>query len=269
MKKKPLSLCIIALAGLVLVSVGCNPEPSPPPVPNPTPAPVTSVLPAEHLRDFPENMKRLTEEEKQKAMEIALGTPEAQEQLKQESRYKTDIGWIALNPNPEGEGYSGYRKFDYEIVAEGIPRGKVDITPPGSPERVVSVGVPDDAEIYPDVTICFGEPVEWIITVAIDLEAEKAVYVESYPNHLGHPDRFSPNMLEINATPSQAEYKPGQQVKLDFTFHNVYSEPVILSSPPETLVLHHDMPGNTEDWTIRSYLGGTGQLIIDEGQTVT
>ena len=253
----------------MLVSVGCNPEPSPPPVPNPTPAPVTSVLPAEHLRDFPENMKRLTEEEKQKAMEIALGTPEAQEQLKQESRYKTDIGWIALNPNPEGEGYSGYRKFDYEIVAEGIPRGKVDITPPGSPERVVSVGVPDDAEIYPDVTICFGEPVEWIITVAIDLEAEKAVYVESYPNHLGHPDRFSPNMLEINATPSQAEYKPGQQVKLDFTFHNVYSEPVILSSPPETLVLHHDMPGNTEDWTIRSYLGGTGQLIIDEGQTVT
>jgi len=253
----------------VLVSVGCNPELPPPAVPSPAPAPVTSVLPAEHPRDFPANLRWLTEEEKQKALKIALNTPQAQEQLKQESRYKTDIGWIALNPNPEGEGYSGYRKFDYEIVAEGIPRGKVDITPPGSPERVVSVGVPDDAEIYLDVIIWFGEPAEWIITVAVDLKAEKAVYVESYPNHLGHPDRFPPSMLEINATPSQAEYKPGQQVELDFTFHNVYSEPVILSNPPETLVLHHDMPGNTKDWIVRSYPGGAGQLIMDEGQTVT
>ena len=268
MKKKPLSLCTIALAVTILVATGCNPEPSPPPVLNPAPAPVTSVLPAEHPRDFPENLKRLTEEEKQKVLEIALGTPEAQEQLKQESQYKTGIGWIALNPNPEGEGYSGYHKFDYEIVEEGIPRGKVDITPPGSTERVVSVGVPEDAEIYPDVTIWFGEPAEWIISVAVDLKAGKAVYTEGYPN-LSHPDRFPPQMLEINATPSQAEYKPGQQIELDFTFHNVYSEPVILSSPPETLVLHFDMPGNTKDWTIRSYPGGTEQLIIDKGQTVT
>jgi len=267
MIKKLLALCTIALTVLVLVIVSCNPEPSPPTASNPTPAPVTSVLPAEHPRDFPENLKRLTEEDKQKALEIALSTPEAQEQLKQESKYKTDIGWIALNPNPEGEGYSGYRKFDYEIVEEGIPRGEVDITPPGSSERVVSEGVPDDAEIYPVVTIWFEEPVYWIISVAVDLKAKKVVFTESYPNHLGRPDRFPPTMLQINATPSQAEYKPGQPVQLDFTFHNDYSEPVILSNPPETLVLHHDMPGNTEDWIVRSYPGGTEQLIIDEGQT--
>ncbi len=77
MKKKPLALCTIVLTVLVLVFGGCNSEPSPPPIPSPAPAPVTSVLPAEHPRDFPENLKQLTEEEKQKALEITLGTPEA------------------------------------------------------------------------------------------------------------------------------------------------------------------------------------------------
>ena len=260
---------MITLMVLVLVVVSCNPGPSPPKVSNPTPAPVTSVLPAEHPRDFPENLKELTDAEKQKALDITLATPEAQEQLKKRSKYKTDIGWIALNPNQEGEGYSGYRKFDYEIVKEGIPRGEVDITPPGSSERVVSVGVPDDAEIYSVVTIWFEEPVYWIVSAAIDLKAGEAVFTESYPNYLGRPDRFPPTMLEITAVPSRAEYKPGQPVELDFTFHNVYSEPVILSNPPEILVLHHDLPGNTDDWIVRSYPAGAGEMIINEGETVT
>ncbi len=186
--KKLIVLLAVILTVLLPVFGGCNPEPSPPPMPSPAPAPVTSVLPAEHPRDFPENLRWLTEEEKEKAVEIALGTPQAQEWAQKESQYKTAIDWIALNPNPEGEGYSGYRKFEYEIVAEGIPRGMVDITPPGSPERVVSVGVPDDAEIYPDVTIWFGEPAEWIVSVAVDLETGKVVYAEGYPN-LSHPAR--------------------------------------------------------------------------------
>ena len=132
----------------------------------------------------------LTEEEKEKAIEIALSTPAALEWRQKESQYKTSLGWIALNPNPEGEGYSGYRKFEYEIVEKGIPRGRVDITPPGSPERVVSVGVPEDAEIYPDVTIWFGEPAKWVVSVAVDLKAGKAVYDQ------GHPFRTGPTLPE-------------------------------------------------------------------------
>ena len=155
------------------------------PTANPQPAPVSAVLPAEHPTDFPKNLRWLTEEEKEKAIEIALSATPAQEWRQKESQYKTSIDWIALTPNPDGEGYSGYRKFEYEIVEKGIPRGTVDITPPGSPERIVSVGVPDDAEIYPDVTIVFGEPGKWIVSVAVDLEAGRVVYAEGYPFRTG------------------------------------------------------------------------------------
>jgi len=176
--KKRLLLAASFLVVMALLMGGCT-------EPVPTPAPVSEVLPAEHPTDFPEHLRWLTDEEKDKLIEIALSTPSALEWRQKESQYKTSISWIALNPNPYGEGYSGYRRFEYGIVAEGIPRGTVDITPPGSPERIVSVGVPEDAEIYPDVTIGFGEPDEWVISVAIDLNSEKVVYDESYPARKG------------------------------------------------------------------------------------
>ena len=173
-----LSLLLIA----VLAAGGCVKTT---PKIQPAPAPVSEVLPAEHGTDFPENLRWLTEEEKEKAVEIALGASVAQEWRQRESQYETFIDWIALNPSSSGEGYSGYRRFEYEIVAEGIPRGTVDVTPPGSPERIVSVGVPEDAEIYPNVTIRFGEPAKWIVSVAVDLGAEKVVYDEGYPFRTG------------------------------------------------------------------------------------
>ncbi len=178
--KKGLWLALILMLFIALLGSGCTKT-----TPNPQPAPVSGVLPAEHPTDFPENLRWLTEEEKEKAIEIALSTPAALEWRQKESQYRTSIDWIALNPTPEGEGYAGYRRFEYEIVEKGIPRGTIDITPPGSPERIVSVGVPEDAEIYPDVTILFGEPSKWVVSVAVDLEAGKAVYDEDYPFRTG------------------------------------------------------------------------------------
>ena len=149
--------------------------------------PLSSVNPAEHTTDFPENLRWLTDEEKAKITEIALSTDAAQEWLQKEEQYKTGIDWIALYPDPEGEGYSGYTRFEYEIVEKGIPRGTVDWTPPDSTVKVVSIGVPEDAEIYPCVTIWFG--VKWVVSVAIDVETWKVVFKEDYPN-LANPDRF-------------------------------------------------------------------------------
>ena len=174
--RKGLWLAASLLVIAVLLLGGCAQPP-----PNPWPAPVSEILPAELPTDFPENLRWLTEEEKSRIIEIALNTPAALEWRQKESQYETRIGWIALTPSSDGEGYSGYRKFEYEIVATGIPRGTVDITPEDSPERIVSIGVPEEAEIYPDVTIGFGEPVEWIVSVAIDMETEKVVFDEAYP----------------------------------------------------------------------------------------
>ena len=165
------------------------------PAPDTQIEPVSELVPAEHPRDFPESLRWLTEDEKAKLVATALSTPMAQEWLQKESQYTTKIGWIALNPDPEGDGYAGYRKFEYEIVEIGIPRGEVDMSPEGSSVKIISKGVPEDAEIHPDVTIWFGEPAEWIVSIAIDLESWEAVYQEGYYN-LSHPDRFKGAMGE-------------------------------------------------------------------------
>jgi len=178
--RKRLWLVASLLVILSLLIGGCAQ-----PAPNPQPAPVSGVLPAEHPTDFPENLRWLTDEEKERAIEIALNTPKAQECLEKESEYTTRLNWAALFPSGSGEGYSGYQIFEYEIVAEGIPRGVVDITPEESPEKVVSVGVTEEAEIYPCVHIHFGEPSVLIVMAAIDLEANKAVYVDYYPQRRG------------------------------------------------------------------------------------
>jgi len=165
---------------LAIVTVGCS-EPGA----APQPAPVSGILPAEHPTDFPENLRWLTEDEKARLMEMALATPAALEWRRKESQYTASISWIALTPSSSGEGYSGYRIFEYEIVETGIPRGEVDVTPPGSAEKIVSVGVPEEAEIYPCVHIHFGEPSVFTVMVAVDLEAGKAVYVDYYPQRRG------------------------------------------------------------------------------------
>jgi hypothetical protein len=146
------------------------------------PAPITEIVPAELPRDFPESLRWLTEEEKAKLVEIALDTPIVQERLQKESQYRTDIGWIALYPSSRGEGYSGYWKFEYEIVEIGIPRGEVDMSPEGSSVKIVSEGVPEDAEIYPDVAIFLGEPTKLIISIAIDLESWEVIFQEERPS---------------------------------------------------------------------------------------
>lgn len=180
------------LAIISFLAVGCTER-----APNPQPAPVSEVLPAEHPTDWPENLRWLTDAEKDKLIEIALNTSRAQECLQEGSEYTTDISWIALTPADTGKGYSGYRIFDYEIVAEGIPRGTVDITPPDSPERIVSVGVPEEAEIYPCVHIDFAEPSALVVMSAIDLDAEMTVYSDYYPQRRGPvlPDKAPPPRL--------------------------------------------------------------------------
>ena len=171
---RPWVTIILILTVFSLLS-GCQKEV---PSPEPVPTPVSEIFPAEHPRDFPENLRWLTEEEKARLVEIALNIAEAWGGAEKGDPYETSIGWIAISPGRRS-------RFDYDIVEIGIPRGEVDITPPGSSERVVSIGVPDDAEIYPEVTIRFGEPAEWIVHVAIDLDSEEVIFSEIYPARKG------------------------------------------------------------------------------------
>jgi hypothetical protein len=123
---------------------------------------------------FPDSLRWLTDREKEKAIEIALHSPEALEWQQKEGQYKVEISWLAMYPDSSGDGYVAYRTYEYETVETGIPT-----YPPG---RIVAIGdVQKDAEIYPKVNISSGDPLRWIVSVAVDLDEEKVVYTDEYP----------------------------------------------------------------------------------------
>jgi len=113
-----------------------------------------------------ESPRRLTDNEKDKVVEIALNTPEALRQLETESKYKTEVDWIAIVWN--NSQCSAWWHIDYEWETD---------------ENLKNV--PESAVFYPQVGIRFGEPEEWLVAVAVDLETEKAVLIHEYPARKG------------------------------------------------------------------------------------
>jgi hypothetical protein len=99
-----------------------------------------------------ERPRELTQLEKDVAIEIALSTPEALDRLDAGEPYRTEIIWVAK------EG-TEWRSHNYNIKDEADAY---------------------DAEWYPGVMIGFGSPQEWLIAVAADLAADKAIHVESF-----------------------------------------------------------------------------------------
>ena len=118
----------------------------------------------------PEGMKsprRLTDNEEDKVVEIALNTPEALRQLETENKYKTEeVDWLAIVW--DNSRWSAY----WHIRSEWETDPNLEL-------------VPESAVFYPAVTIRFGEPEQWTVTVAVDLDTEKAVLVQEHPARKG------------------------------------------------------------------------------------
>jgi hypothetical protein len=64
----------------------------------------------------------------------------------------------------EDSEYTTWWVLDYEVVETGIP-----------------AYVPQAVVIYPRVMLHFGEPEEWQVMVAVDLEAGEAVIIDENP----------------------------------------------------------------------------------------
>ena len=111
----------------------------------------------------PKSIKPLTDNEKNRLIEIALNTPEASAWLEKESTYKADVRWIAIRW--ENSKAVGWAVLDYEDIADGTP-----------PQFVW-----ESATIYPRVLIRFGEPERTHVMVAIDRDTEQVVLVERLP----------------------------------------------------------------------------------------
>jgi len=113
-----------------------------------------------------ENLRWLTDSEKDRLTEIALNTPKALAYLKEYNQYTIKLGWIAIF-----EG--GHTIVDYEAVEMGVP--------------LWVPNVPQTAIIYPMVHIHFEGPIIRVVMVAVDLNTEMAVFTESrsYPVRTG------------------------------------------------------------------------------------
>jgi hypothetical protein len=173
---------IILLLFSAFSGVGCNNRTETPSGESPAIIPETIIPDAGEVTleryFFPENLKQLTDGEKDKAVAIALETREAQELFQKYGEYTTRLQWIVMYRDPSGEGCAAYQWFEYEIVETGIPIYK-------SPNRVINQADDENAEIYPNVHITFGDPAEYMLSVAVDMKKETAIHSDLYPGNMG------------------------------------------------------------------------------------
>ena len=106
------------------------------------------------------NLRWLTEEEKARVIEIAMNTPEAKEAIERYGVYRTGLGWVAIKQNKSGG--KSISTFDYWMV-ENVPEY-----------------IAEDAKFYSQAEIYFGEPEQLLMRIAVDLDTEKAVNIETH-----------------------------------------------------------------------------------------
>ena len=107
-----------------------------------------------------ESLRWLTDEEKDKVIEIALNTPEAIEMSEEYGVNKTGISWVGIVWL--GNHASELWGLDYEMVTK-IPDN-----------------VPETAEFYSQVEIYFGEPERVLMRVAINPDTGKVAHIETH-----------------------------------------------------------------------------------------
>jgi hypothetical protein len=112
------------------------------------------------------NPRLLTDDEKEKVLEIALKTPEALAQLEKLSHYDAKLNWNAIVWRDSE--ISEWRSLDYDWE-----------TDPNT--SLVTAG----SEYYAAVVINFGQPPQWQVYVAVNPDTGKAVTVMENPFRTG------------------------------------------------------------------------------------
>jgi len=125
------------------------------------------------------SLRWLTDAEKDRVIEIALNTPEAKKAREEYGVYETRLSWLAVKWG--GVDYEEYWGLDYEWVDEEILPPPPDDMPPD----IVFTPIPESAEFYSRVTIRFGEPARWQVSVAINPDTGKVALVEENPFRTG------------------------------------------------------------------------------------
>jgi hypothetical protein len=110
----------------------------------------------------PKSIEPLTDEERDRLVEIALDVPEVSEQVEKATAYKLEVKWVALV-------HKGLEVVDWGILTDeeaemGIPQGFLS-----------------SFTIYPGVLVRLLSPERLQFIVAVDLDEEKVMHVEMVP----------------------------------------------------------------------------------------
>lgn len=168
--RKQLLVAGILLVVLALSLSGCSKNVvTPEPISSPSPYPTVWAKgspPPSGIGGW-QQPKALTEDEKDRVVQIAVNSPEASDWLQGRTDYRVaPINWYAIKPGT-------WWALEYQIVEDGIP-GYI------SPYALW----------YPGVTIAVGQGTIIQMQIAVDLDQGKTVMVFGpYPS-LSSPDRF-------------------------------------------------------------------------------
>lgn len=133
-------LSISLLCGLLVYVSGCNGHP-------------------QGMKEF----RKLTEEEKDRLVEIALDTEEAKRALERHHTYRVLFGWAEITwQKPE---------------SEYIPR-EIHITDEGELDENQVQNLGKNGELYADVTFYFGEPSRVRLDVIINPDTREIIHVK-------------------------------------------------------------------------------------------
>jgi predicted small secreted protein len=103
-----------------------------------------------------DDVRALTDAEKDRAVEAALATPEAVAALADYGAYTTQFRWVAMY-------WYGNKAvmwwMDYDVIEGGLP-----------------ADIPEEIEYYIEVDIKFGEPTQYELRVAVNPETGKVAY---------------------------------------------------------------------------------------------
>jgi len=104
------------------------------------------------------SLRWLTNAEKEKVIEIALGTPEAMQAKEEHGIYQVNLSWVDINWifSHASELYG----LDYEMVDK-------------IPDKI-----PESAEFYSPVELYFGDPPRVLWRIAVNPDTGEVVHVE-------------------------------------------------------------------------------------------
>ena len=110
----------------------------------------------------PKGVEPLTDEERDRLVEIALDVPEVSEQMEKATAYKLEVKWVALV-------YKGSEVVDWGVLTDeeaetGVPQGFLS-----------------SFTIYPGVLVRFLSPERLQFIVVVNLDEEEVTHVEKVP----------------------------------------------------------------------------------------